>query len=90
MCYSMFPHFEDKEAAIRILARYLKKDGRFVICHSQSREVINNLHNNEMGLVQSSVLQQAEQIARYYNQAGLETVTIIDNEDMFVVIGRKI
>ena len=90
MCYSMFPHFSDKKVAIEKLAKYLKKDGKFVICHSQSREAINNLHKEASETVKNDRLPTVEQIIEYYNNAEMETISVVDNEDMFVVIGRKI
>jgi len=90
MCYSMFPHFGDKKAAIEKLAKYLNKDGKFVICHSQSREAINNLHKEASEAVKNDRLPAVEQIIEYYNNAAMETISVMDNEDMFVVIGRKI
>lgn len=90
MCYSMFPHFEDKKAAIGKLAKYLKKGGKFVICHSQSREAINNLHKDVSEAVKNDSLPTAEQINQYYRDTTIDPVLTVDNDDMFVVIGRKI
>lgn len=90
MCYSMFPHFDDKKAAVEKLARYLKKGGKFVICHSQSREAINNLHKEVSEVVKNDRLPPADKIKEYYDNAAIETISVVDNEDMFVVIGRKI
>jgi demethylmenaquinone methyltransferase/2-methoxy-6-polyprenyl-1,4-benzoquinol methylase len=90
MCYSMFPHFDDKKAAVEKLARYLKKDGKFVICHSQSRETINNLHKEVSEVVKNDRLPPADKIKEYYNNAAIETISVVDNENMFVVIGSRI
>lgn len=90
MCYSMFPHFSDKKAAVEKLAKHLKKGGKFVICHSQSREAINNLHKEASKVVKDDRLPPVDQIKEYYNDAAMETISIVDNDDMYVVIGRKI
>lgn len=89
MCYSMFPHFIDKKAAIERLARYLKKDGKFVICHSESREIINNLHKKVSEVVKDDQLPPVDIIREYYSKAAIRTISVVDNEDMFVVIGEK-
>ena len=89
MCYSMFPHFEDKKAAVKQLARYLNRGGKFVICHSQSREAINNLHKEVSEAVKNDRLPSADEIKRYFNDVEIETTSVVDNEDMFVVIGLK-
>lgn len=90
MCYSMFPHFEDKRAAIEKLAKHIKKEGKFVICHSQSRTAINNLHKEASEAVKNDRLPTAEKIMEYYHNAAIETISVVDNEKMFFVIGRKI
>lgn len=42
ICYSVFPHLDDKQLAIKNIAEYLKNGGKLAICHSQSREAISN------------------------------------------------
>lgn len=90
MCYSMFPHFDDKKTAVQKLARYLKKAGKLVICHSQSREAINNLHRNMSEPVQNDNLPSADILKEFFESAAIEAISVVDNEDMFVIIGRKI
>lgn len=90
ICYSMFPHFEDQKAAIALLATYLKKDGKLVICHSQSREAINSLHRDLTGPVQNDRLPTAEVLIQYLTEVGLKESIRIDDEDMFVIIGSCI
>lgn len=89
MCYSMFPHFNDKEAAINSLAECLKIGGRLAICHSQSREAINNLHKGMTDAVQNDRLPSASVLKKYCNDAGLSMAIEVDNNEMFVVIGEK-
>ncbi|NLN07023.1 MAG: class I SAM-dependent methyltransferase [Firmicutes bacterium] len=89
MCYSMFPHFKEKQTAVIKLAAYLKKGGSFVVAHSQSREAINNLHKNAGGPVKEDSLPPLDTIRSYYRSAGLEVTEEIDNDRMFVVVGRK-
>ncbi|HHX73535.1 MAG TPA: class I SAM-dependent methyltransferase [Firmicutes bacterium] len=89
MCYSMFPHFKDKQAAVKKLSTYLKKGGSFVIAHSQSREAINNLHQKAGRQVKDDRLPPLDIIRSYYHAAGLEITGQVDDDRMFVVIGRK-
>ena len=87
MCYSMFPHFEDKKAAVAKLAGYLNRGGKLCISHSQGREAINNLHRNVSGAVKNDRLPSADIIKQYYKEAGLKTAAVVDNDEMFVVVG---
>lgn len=89
ICYSVFPHFEDKQFAVSIMSRYLKRKGKFIICHSQSREAINNLHRNASQAVAEDNLPCAATIKNYFHAAGLNTAVEIDNDEMFVIIAEK-
>jgi ubiquinone/menaquinone biosynthesis C-methylase UbiE len=44
VCYSVFPHFEDKPGILREIYRLLKKGGRLFVCHTSSRQAINDIH----------------------------------------------
>jgi len=44
VCYSSFPHFKDKAAALKEIGRVLKKGGGLFICHTSSRASINQIH----------------------------------------------
>ena len=44
VCYSSFPHFQDKAGALKEISRVLKKGGRLFICHTSSRASINQIH----------------------------------------------
>lgn len=90
MCYSIFPHFEDRKAeAVLKLASYLKKKGKMTICHSQSREAINNLHKEASETVKNDRLPSADVIKGYFEAAGLDTVVEVDSDEMFVLVGCK-
>jgi ubiquinone/menaquinone biosynthesis C-methylase UbiE len=90
MCYSVFPHFQDKRAAIQKFAKKLRKKGRIIICHSQSRKEINNLHKKTSDAVSNDTLPTLGTIRNYYDLSGLKTVAEIDNDEMFVIIGCKV
>lgn len=89
LCYSMFPHFNYKKAAVLKLAGYLKKGGKLVIAHSQSRDAINGVHREASEAVRDDELPPAEIIMGYFTNAGLDTAVVTDNEDMFVLVGSK-
>jgi len=45
ICYSTFPHFHDKPRAMSNIYQCLKPGGSLYICHSASREQINQIHS---------------------------------------------
>lgn len=89
ICYSVFPHFADKQLAINRMSKFLKNGGKIVICHSQSREEINNLHRKASDAVCEDNLPDTSTIADYFGKAGLNTIVKVDNSEMFIVIGEK-
>lgn len=89
VCYSMFPHFEDKKKAIEKLRKYLKKNGKLIICHSQSREAINNLHKDSSIVVEKDILPKMEILENYFIGANYKVLKKVDSEEMFVVIAKK-
>lgn len=89
ICYSVFPHFEDKLTMIKTINRLLKTGGKFIICHSQSRDAINNLHKNVSEVVAEDNLPNMEKIKSYFQQIGITTINQIDNNEMFVIIGQR-
>ena len=44
ICFSCFPHFQDKEEAVQTLARILKPGGAFAVAHFASSEGIKKHH----------------------------------------------
>ena len=89
MCYSVFPHFKDKQGILVKLATLLKPGGRVVIAHSQSREAINSIHRQSSKSVSEDDLPEAAAIESYFLDAGLSPIKTIDNKEMFVLIGER-
>lgn len=89
MCYSVFPHLEYKVTAAEKLGRFLKPGGKIVICHSQSRDEINNLHKSASQEVSGDYLPDASTIKGYFLSSGFNTVVEADNERMFLLAGQK-
>lgn len=89
LCYSVFPHFEDKQAAVAKLSRRLEPGGILAICHSEGRDHINSLHRNISPAVAHDHLPPAREIAEYFARAGCKVVTLLDTARQFLVAGQK-
>lgn len=89
-CYSTFPHFHDKPKALTNLARLLKSNGILYICHTASKETINEIHRNIPDF-QDHLLPQKEEMAQLLSNAGFSDILIDDNPDYYLVkaINRK-
>lgn len=89
ICYSMFPHFENKKQAIERLAEKMKFGGKLVICHSQSREAINRLHKQVDEAVEDDNLPAMDTLRKHFADAGLTVKDEVDDQEMFVIIGER-
>lgn len=88
VCYSVFPHFTDPAGTIMRLAGLLKGNGRLLVCHSESRQKINDRHHKIKTELISHGLPSAEDIAVFFEEAGLEVLEKVDNDEMFCVLGQ--
>ncbi|MBC7107709.1 MAG: class I SAM-dependent methyltransferase [Methanomassiliicoccales archaeon] len=86
MCYSCFPHFIDQPKTVKHMSKGLKKGGRLMIAHSSSRDEINRIHLETGEVVMTDYLPAMKDLCFMLEDAGLEVVKAIDNEEMYVVL----
>jgi ubiquinone/menaquinone biosynthesis C-methylase UbiE len=89
ICNSAFPHFSDKGKALKEIARVLRNNGRMVICHTMSREMLNRLHQSIGGAVVNDLLPDEFQLRGLLNQAGLKITHFEDSPERYLVIAEK-
>jgi ubiquinone/menaquinone biosynthesis C-methylase UbiE len=89
ICNSVFPHFGDKVRALREIARVLKHNGRLVICHTMSRDMLNRLHQSVGGVVANDLLPDESQLRALMKQTGLRITRFEDNPERYLVIAEK-
>ena len=89
ICNSAFPHFNDKVKALKEIARVLRNNGRLVICHTMSREILNRLHQSIGGAVAHHLLPHEFQLKGLIKQAGLKITHFEDGPERYLVIAHK-
>jgi len=89
ICNSAFPHFNDKVKALKEIARVLRNNGRLVICHTMSREMLNRLHQSIGGIVAGDLLPDESQLRGLIKQAGLRVTHFEDGPERYLVIAEK-
>jgi ubiquinone/menaquinone biosynthesis C-methylase UbiE len=89
ICNSVFPHFSDKVKALKEIARVLRNNGRLVICHTMSREMLNRLHQSIGGIVASDLLPDESQLRGLIKQTGLKITHFEDSPERYLVIAEK-
>lgn len=88
VCYSSFPHFEDKEEGIKHLSKFLNKGGVFAIIHTLGREEIHRIHSlNEV--TKGDLLPPAKDLSIIFEKNGLKVFESIDDEEKYLLAGIK-
>lgn len=88
--YSMYPHLENKTQTISNLVKdSLKEDGILMIAHSDSRELLNNLHRNSDERVHESILMEINEQKNVFINAGLKVIEAFENDEMYYVVIEK-
>lgn len=83
IAYSVFPHFLKPDMLIPHLAGLLPPGGKLVICHSESREIINDYHDTHAGDL-SEKLPPATELARRLSPF-FTIETAEDNDRLYLV-----
>ena len=88
VCYSSFPHFQDKPRALAEMNRVIKKGGKLLICHTSSREKINEIHQG-IPAVQNDIIPDGSKMQTMLSQAGFTDISVDDNNESYLCIARK-
>ena len=88
VCYSSFPHFQDKPKALGEVNRVLKKGGKLFICHTSSRAIINGVHR-QIPAVQNDIIPDEDEMQTMLSIAGFTEIKIDSNSNSCLVSARK-
>ena len=89
VCYSSFPHFEDKPTAFREVHRALKSGGRLLICHTSSRARINEIHRQNP-VVRQDLIPDAREVREMLFAAGFNEIRIEEGPEDYLVSAWKL
>ena len=88
VCYSSFPHFQDKPGAFAEIHRVLRSGGHLCICHTSCRAAINGLHNG-IPEVARDVIPEDWEMRLMLSEAGFVGVEIEDNCENYLCRALK-
>jgi len=88
VCYSTFPHFQDKPKALKEIHRVTKRGGKLLICHTSSRAQINQIHR-EIPDVKNDIIPDESEMRVMLQEAGFTDITIDDNSVSYLCAARK-
>ncbi|MDO9546397.1 MAG: class I SAM-dependent methyltransferase [Pelolinea sp.] len=88
VCYSAFPHFHDKPLALENIFEVLTNDGVVYICHSASREFINNIHRKMPDFSDHLIPEKGEMFTMLGN-AGFFDISITEDDAYYLAQATK-
>jgi len=88
VCFSCFPHFQDKRKAVRTIERILKPRGIMVIAHFDSSDGINS-HHKSCHAVMHDHLPAGDAVRAMIEEAGLSIATFIDEKGFYYIQAQK-
>jgi ubiquinone/menaquinone biosynthesis C-methylase UbiE len=88
ICYSSFPHFQDKPKALAEIARVTRCGGRLMICHTSSRTRINQIHS-QVSTLASDLIPDAVEMQKLLTAVGYIEISIEDDRESYLIRARK-
>ena len=89
LCHQVFPHFEDKEKALKILVSALKPGGKFIIFHFMNLSQINDLHRKAGTAVENDMMLGAEEMEHLLEVPGLKMEFLKDDAQGYFVSAKR-
>ena len=87
-CFGVFPHLENKKAALKQFHRVLKPKGRLVIAHALSSSEVKKHHQNTPAIA-NDVLPTETEMKKLLRQAGFTGIQIIDKQGCYLCTSTK-
>ncbi|MBA7655718.1 2-methoxy-6-polyprenyl-1,4-benzoquinol methylase [subsurface metagenome] len=88
VCYSSFPHFQDKPRALAEIKRVTKSGGGLFICHTSSRARVNDIHR-QIPAVANDIIPDQGEMQLMLSMAGFTDIGIDDNHRSYLARARK-
>ncbi|MFH0899562.1 MAG: class I SAM-dependent methyltransferase, partial [Pseudomonadota bacterium] len=89
ICYSVWPHFDDRAAVARELGRVLRDAGYLHVWHSLPREQVNRIHRSAGEPVCNDLLPPAAETAETLAAVGFRVTAAADTADGYLVTAVK-
>jgi len=82
VCYSCFPHFQDKPLALAEINRVTRNGGKLFICHTSSRATINEIHTS-IPAVAHDIIPDRREMRALLAGAGFTEIFIADGSQSY-------
>ncbi len=87
VCYSSFPHFQNKPRALAEMNRVIKRGGRLLICHTSSRARVNEIHR-QIPAVENDIIPDKGEMQNILLRAGFIEIKT-DDSGGYLASARK-
>ena len=88
VCYSSFPHFQDKLKALIEIIRVTRSGGSLFICHTSSRADINGIHCSIPDLA-NDIIPDGDGMQKILSEAGFAGINIEDLSESYLCRATK-
>ena len=88
-CHQVFPHFDDKEAAVSRMAGWLRPGGRLVMFHLINIDEINDQHRKAGSAVEHDIMPSKAELQLMLHAAGFQITALEDQSDRFLLLAKK-
>ena len=89
ICFSVWPHLHDHEAAAMEFRRVLRYPGELHVWHIASRQQINQIHEGAGGPVRCDLLPPARETAALLDRAGFQVTSSVDDAQSYLVTAMR-
>ncbi|MFH1454128.1 MAG: class I SAM-dependent methyltransferase [Armatimonadota bacterium] len=89
LCYSSFPHFKDREKALKSLSKVLKPKGKLIVAHSDSKKKINRVHREAGKDVKDDIIPSKNKMKALFKDVNLKIKEFIDDDKMYLIKAEK-
>jgi demethylmenaquinone methyltransferase/2-methoxy-6-polyprenyl-1,4-benzoquinol methylase len=89
ICYSVWPHLENKDESLLLFKKWLKPGGMLHIWHTISREMVNKIHSEASAAVQNHLLAPVSETVQLLEQSGFSVKAKQDDLNGYLVTAHK-
>jgi len=90
ICFSCYPHFDDKKAVLEEINRILRRQGTLVIAHICHSKKLSRIHRRAGGAVKHDKLPSEQVMRKQVKNAGYSLLELNDNEEFYLLRARKL